>query len=160
MGECGHGFNHPPDPQCGDCWLLIISGYQGRRTFGVPAWADTGALTRLSLPPGLLGSQGRRAGSDWPRPGCCAGASLAGCSTQFQRVSRGWAPNSGMFLPLWGQGEGPPCCWMSSQPRVHPHAFKSLSPSCRTFWGGHYVAFWPGRGFLLPHSPLSRFKGV
>lgn len=87
VGECGHGFNHPPDPQCRVCWLLIISGYQGRRTFGVPAWADPGALTRLSLPPGLLGSQGRRAGSDWPSPGCCAGASLAGCSTQFQRVS-------------------------------------------------------------------------
>lgn len=63
----------PPGPQCTDCWLLIMSGYQGR--------CDTGTVTWLSLLPGLLGSQDRRAGSDWLSPGCCAGVSQADGST-------------------------------------------------------------------------------
>lgn len=64
-----------PGPQCRGCWLLIISGYQGRCKLGIPVRAD---ITWLFF---LPGSQDHRAGSDWPSSGCCAGMSVANCSS-------------------------------------------------------------------------------
>lgn len=47
---------------------------------------------------------------------------------------------------------------------VQPHTFMSLSPNWRMIWaalcGGQDIAFWLGRGFLLPYSPLSWFNGM
>lgn len=43
---------------------------------------------------------------------------------------------------------------------VQPHTFMSLSPNWRMIWAGQDVVFWLGRGFLLPYSPLSWFKGM